>query len=76
MYQTIVPEIYALSSTRKSLYNRTKYTLAQNAFGKGDFELELIVDSEEGAIDTKKLTLHVDKDDTLCRNLVVVLEAR
>jgi hypothetical protein len=64
MYHGIVPNIFALSSTHESLYRRIKYTLAQDAFGIGDFVIKLTVASDEGIIDTKRLTLHVDKDNT------------
>jgi hypothetical protein len=56
--------IYALSSTPESLYRVINFTLAQDAFGIGDFVIELKVACDEGVSGTKRLTLHVDKDNT------------
>jgi hypothetical protein len=64
VYQKNVLDIYALSSTPESLYRRVKYTLAQDAFGIGDFVIDLTVSSDEGVIQLKRLTLHVDRDNT------------
>jgi len=64
LYERNGLDIYALSSTPESLYRLPKVTLAQDAFGVGDFVIELKVECDEGVIETKRLTLHVDKDNT------------
>jgi hypothetical protein len=41
IYQRNGLDIYALSSTTKSLYRLVKLTLAQDAFGIGDFTIDV-----------------------------------
>jgi hypothetical protein len=54
-------DIYALASTKESLHPTVPITMAQDAFGIGDFEVELNVIGED--VSTKqRMILHVNRN--------------
>lgn len=55
-------EIFAFVSTVDSIYPITSPYLGEYGFGMGDFEIEIIVTSDNDAIVKSKFLLHVDKD--------------
>ena len=55
-------EIFAFVSTIDSIYSGSSGYPGEYGFGMGDFEIELIVTSENDAFKKSKFLLHVDKD--------------
>jgi len=56
-------DIYALVSTLESLYTESKFMRAQDAFGLGDFRIEISVREQGGNYCNARFMLHVDKPD-------------
>lgn len=54
-------DIYALSSTKESLYPTAPFRRAQDAFGIGDFEVDLNVTGDDAST-KKRMILHVERN--------------